>query len=157
MWPRRDLLLAAATAATALHVLDDATLHREPGTTIADHVTGAGATLAVLAVAAVVFPRLRAGAQATLALLLGLFAVTLGGLHVAEIALQGRVAGGDVTGLLALAAGILRARDRRSSRSGRAGDGTAAARGATDGARFAPSPRSSSAFSSSFPCSWPSR
>ena len=106
MWPRRDLLLTAATAATALHVLDDATLHREPGTTIADHVTGAGATLAVLAVAAVVFPRLRAGAQATLALLLGLLAVTLGGLHVAEMALHGRVAGGDVTGLLALAAGI---------------------------------------------------
>ena len=106
MWPRRDLLLTAATAATALHVLDDATLHREPGTTIADHVTGAGATLAVLAVAAVVFTRLRAGAKATLALLLGLFAVTLGGLHVAEIALQGRVAGGDMTGLLAIAAGI---------------------------------------------------
>lgn len=131
MWPRRDLLLAAATAATALHVLDDATLHREPGTTIADHVTGAGATLVVLAVAAIVFPRLRAGAQATFALLLGLFALTLGAVHVAEIALQGRVSGGDVTGLLALAAGacalavgalaLWRSRSREGSRARRYG------------------------------------
>ena len=42
MSPRKTVFLAA-TAATALHVLDDATLHREPGTTIADHLTGAGA------------------------------------------------------------------------------------------------------------------
>jgi hypothetical protein len=48
----------------SLHVLDDATLHREPGTTTADHLTGAGALAAVLAVAANVFPRLRAGALA---------------------------------------------------------------------------------------------
>ena len=61
MSPLETRLLAASLAATALHVADDATLHREPGTTVADHVTGAGATLAVLAVAAIVFPRLRAG------------------------------------------------------------------------------------------------
>jgi hypothetical protein len=43
MSPRKTVFLAA-TAATALHVLDDATtLHREPGTTIADHLIGAGA------------------------------------------------------------------------------------------------------------------
>jgi hypothetical protein len=64
MSPRDTRFLTAALAATALHVLDDATLHREPGTTIADHLTGAGALLVVLAVAAFVFPRLRAGAQA---------------------------------------------------------------------------------------------
>ena len=56
--------------ATALHVFDEATLHREPGTTIADHLTGAGAMLTVLAVAAIVFPRLRAGRRATFALFL---------------------------------------------------------------------------------------
>ncbi len=64
MSPRETRLLAAAAAAPALHVADDATLHREPGTTVVDHVTGAGAILAVLAVAAIVFPRLRAGAHA---------------------------------------------------------------------------------------------
>jgi hypothetical protein len=53
--------LAAHTAAPDLHVPDDAILHREPGTTAADHLTGAGAPLAVLAVAATVLPRLRAG------------------------------------------------------------------------------------------------
>ncbi len=61
MSPREANFLAAALAATALHVIDEASLHREPGTTIADHLTGAGATLTVLAVAAIVFPRLRAG------------------------------------------------------------------------------------------------
>jgi hypothetical protein len=63
MSQRENRFLAVALAATVLHVVDDATLHREPGTTVADHVTGAGATLAVLAVAATVFPRLRAGFQ----------------------------------------------------------------------------------------------
>jgi hypothetical protein len=58
----REPSFLAAPAANALHVLDDATLHREPGTAIADHLTGAGALRAVLAVAATAIPRLRAGA-----------------------------------------------------------------------------------------------
>ncbi|HEU5265018.1 MAG TPA: CocE/NonD family hydrolase [Gaiellaceae bacterium] len=86
MSPRETRVLAAATALTALHVLDDATLHREPGTTVSDYLIGAGALLAVLAVSAAVFPRLRAGAQALLALLLGALAATLGALHLAEVA-----------------------------------------------------------------------
>ena len=43
-------------SSTALHVFDDATPNREPRTTSTDHLTGAGALLAVLAVAALVFP-----------------------------------------------------------------------------------------------------
>jgi fermentation-respiration switch protein FrsA (DUF1100 family) len=105
--PREQKLLAAAAAATALHVLDDATLHREPGTTVADHLIGAGALLAVLAVAAAVFPRLRAAPQGVLALLLGLLATTYGGLALAEVVLQERLSVGDVTGLLCLPAGLL--------------------------------------------------
>ncbi len=107
MSPREARLLAVAAATTALHVLDDATLHREPGTTVADHLIGAGAILAVLAVAAAVFPRLRAGSQAILALLLGALATTYGALALAEVALQGHVSAGDVTGLLCLPAGVL--------------------------------------------------
>jgi fermentation-respiration switch protein FrsA (DUF1100 family) len=107
MSPHEDTLLAAVAAATALHVLDDATLHREPGTTVADHLIGAGALLAVLAVAAAVFPRLRAGAQAVLALLLGALAATFGGLALAQVLLQGHVSTGDLTGLLCLPFGVL--------------------------------------------------
>lgn len=44
-----------------LHVPDDTTGDREPGLTVADSVTGAGALAAVLAVAAIGTPRLRAG------------------------------------------------------------------------------------------------
>ncbi len=47
--------------ATNLHVPADTTHQREPGTTVADHMTGAGALAAVLAVAAIGVPRLRAG------------------------------------------------------------------------------------------------
>lgn len=107
MLPRDTHFLAAATAATALHVIDDATLHREPGTTPAEHLTGAGATLAVLAVAAIVFPRLRAGTQAVLALLLGALAATAGGLALAEALLLGHLSTADATGLLCLPAGVL--------------------------------------------------
>ena len=45
----------------SLHVTDAATLQHEPGTTVADHMTRTGAFGAVLAVAAIGVPRLRAG------------------------------------------------------------------------------------------------
>jgi hypothetical protein len=60
----REIRIFAASAATALHV-PDAILHREPGTTIREHLTGAGAPSAVLAVAAIVDPRLRAGSPSS--------------------------------------------------------------------------------------------
>ena len=47
--------------AANLHVPADTTDQREPGTTVADHMTGTGALAAVLAVAAIGVPRLRAG------------------------------------------------------------------------------------------------
>jgi hypothetical protein len=55
-----SLLDGHVFAPPRLHVTDDAIPHREPGTTDADHVTGAGLTTAVLAVAAIGAPRLRA-------------------------------------------------------------------------------------------------
>ena len=45
----------------SLHVTDAATLQHEPGATVADHMTRTGALGAVLAVAAIGVPRLRAG------------------------------------------------------------------------------------------------
>jgi uncharacterized protein len=107
MSPRETHLLAAAAALTALHVLDDATLHREPGTTVSDYLIGAGALLAVLAGSAAVFPRLRAGAQAILALLLGGLATTLGALHLVEV-VNGIGTGWDaVSAAVTLVAGLI--------------------------------------------------
>jgi hypothetical protein len=106
MSPRDPIILAAASAATALHVLDDAILHREPGTTVAGSVTGAGAILAVLAVAAAVFPRLRAGTQALFALLLGALATALGTAATAELVAGDRIWGSHPTGPAALAGGL---------------------------------------------------
>jgi uncharacterized membrane protein HdeD (DUF308 family) len=129
MSPRETHILAAAAGFTALHVLDDATLHREPGTTIADYLTGAGFLLAVLAVSALVFPRLRAGAQAVLALLLGALATTLGALHLVEVSSGTATTWGAFSGILTLAAGLAavgvgartlwRTRRRGGSRAGR--------------------------------------
>ena len=48
-------------ALKSLHVTKAATLQREPGTTVADHMTSTGTFTAVLAVAAIGVPRLRAG------------------------------------------------------------------------------------------------
>jgi dienelactone hydrolase len=99
-------VLAVAAAITALHVLDDATLHREPGTGVADHVAGAGALLVVIVASAAVFTRVRTGARAALALLLGALATTLGTLHLVEAANGAGSAWDVVTGIVTLAAGI---------------------------------------------------
>ena len=50
-----------SNAPQSLHVTDAATLQHEPGATVADHMTRTGALSAVLAVAAIGVPRLRAG------------------------------------------------------------------------------------------------
>jgi hypothetical protein len=80
-----------------LHVSDDANPHREPGTTAAGFLTGAGT--AVLAVAAAVLPRLRAGTRAVLVLLIGLLAAGLGAAGLAaELADGGRLWAADLYG-----------------------------------------------------------
>jgi hypothetical protein len=89
---------------THLHVSDDANPHREPGTTAAGFLTGAGT--AVLAVAAAVLPRLRAGTRAVLVLLTGLVAAGLGAASLAaELSDGGRLWGADLYGGLLVGAG----------------------------------------------------
>jgi hypothetical protein len=89
---------------TDLRVPDDANPHREPGTTAAGFLTGAGT--AVLAVAAAVLPRLRAGTRTLLVLLTGLFAAGLGAASLAvELSDGGRLWGADLYGGLLVGAG----------------------------------------------------
>src|SRR3954463_13713783 len=59
--------------AIALHVVDDSFVQPQPGTSAADHLVSGLVPLAVLALAAVAYPRLRAGWRAVMALVLGLF------------------------------------------------------------------------------------
>ncbi len=106
MSPRETRAVALATAVAALHVLDDATLHREPGTSVRDQVAGAVVLLAVLAAGAVVFTWVRAGAQAALALLVAGLGITLGALHLVEAANGVSVGWNAVSGAVTLAAGL---------------------------------------------------
>lgn len=106
MRDRFSAIYAAAAAVTAVHVAADATLAREPGTSVADHALPAGLTILGLAAAAITFPRLRDGARATVALLTGLLAATYGALTFAE-AFTSHLHRSAVTGLPTLAAGLV--------------------------------------------------
>ena len=75
VWARiasERVLAIGALALVALHVVDDSFLQPEPGTSAADHLVSGLVPLALLAGAAVVYGRARAGVRATLALLVRL-------------------------------------------------------------------------------------
>src|SRR4051812_15073001 len=95
----------AAVGVIALHVADDNLLQPQPGTSAGDHLIPALLPLAVLAIAAWAFPRLRAGAQGALALVLAPLGVIAGGEAMAYSARVGP-SGDDFTGLLAVPAGV---------------------------------------------------
>ena len=70
---RERALVLPAIGLIALHVVDDSFVQPQPGTSAADHLVSGLVPLAVLALAAVAYPRLRAGWCAVMALVLGLF------------------------------------------------------------------------------------
>jgi uncharacterized protein len=104
---RQNTLFLLGTGAVAVHLLDDAFLQPEPGTAAGDHLISGLVPLGVLIVLAVAYPRARAGARATIALVLGLFGLVTcaveGGYHI----VRGGLSGDDYTGLLALLGGLL--------------------------------------------------
>ena len=67
-----------AIAAAALHVADDNFLQPQPGPSAGDHLASGLIPLAILAAVALLYPRLRAGARAGLAMTLGAIAITFG-------------------------------------------------------------------------------
>jgi uncharacterized protein len=96
----------AAVALVALHASVDSFLAPEPGTRAGDHVLRGVASLAVLALAAVAYPRLRPGGRAALAATLGALALEGAALAIADARAVG-VRGEDWTGFLLLPVGVL--------------------------------------------------
>jgi uncharacterized protein len=101
-----EKLFLGALALIALHVLDDNFLQPEPGTSAGDHLVSGLVPLVLLALAAAWYPRLRAGARGSVAVLLGVFGIATGieGWHYS---LEVGPSGDDFTGLLALPAGVV--------------------------------------------------
>src|SRR6187200_1349087 len=93
-------------ALVALHVADDSFVQPRPGTDARDHLVGGVVSLVVLTVAFVVYPRLRPGARAVLALSLGLVATAGAAAESGFHALESGPSGDDFTGLAMLAAGV---------------------------------------------------
>jgi hypothetical protein len=99
-------LFRIAMAVVAIAVVDDAFVHREPGTSAGDHLLGAAVPVAVALGLVLAYPHLRAGLRGFAALTSGALAVTAGVADgVAHVVVDG-VAGDDVTSVLAAAAGV---------------------------------------------------
>src|SRR3954452_576084 len=93
-------------AVVSLHVLDDNFLQPNPGTSAGDHLVSGLLPLGLLVLAGLVYPRLRAGARATIALLAGFFGV-LAGTEAIHYTRSVGASGDDYTGLLSIPAGFL--------------------------------------------------
>jgi uncharacterized protein len=94
-----------ATALVALHVADDSFLQPQPGTSAGDHLVSGLVPLAGLALAATIYPRLRGGPRAAIALAVGFFGIAVG-IEAAHYTTKVGPSGDDFTGLLSIPAGI---------------------------------------------------
>jgi dienelactone hydrolase len=103
--PKEQFLFLLGAGAVALHVADDNFLQPEPGTSAGDHLASALVPLALIAVAAALCGRVRAGNRAALALALGVFGIACG-VEAAYYTVNGGPSGDDFTGWLSLAAGL---------------------------------------------------
>ena len=93
------LLFSGAAAVVALHALVDAFVAPEPGTGPRDHLLRGLASLVLLALAALAYPRLPAGGRAALAAVLGVLSLEGAGLAIADARAVG-ARGEDWTGFL---------------------------------------------------------
>src|SRR5687767_65732 len=75
---RERTLFLIGIGVIAIHVIDDSFVQPQPGTSAGDHLVSGLVPLAVLGLAAAVYPRVRGGARAAIALLLGVFGVVAG-------------------------------------------------------------------------------
>jgi hypothetical protein len=100
------LVALGAFGLIAVHLVDDSFLQPEPGTSIADHLVSGLVPLAVVAAAAFVYPRLRPGLRAALAVVIGIFGIVTGAVEPAFYGPKEGLSGDDFSGLLAAAAGL---------------------------------------------------
>jgi hypothetical protein len=101
---RRIFLVAVGVI--ALHVVDDSFLQPQPGTSADDHLVSGLVPLAVLGLAAAVYPRLRGGARAAIALLVGVFGI-VAGIEAVHYTTKVGPSGDDFTGFLCIPAGVV--------------------------------------------------
>jgi len=99
------VLFSGAIALVAVHAAVDSFIVPEPGTGADDHLLRGLATLAVLALAAAAYPRLRAGGRAALSAFFCLLALEGAGLAIADARAVG-ARGEDWTGFLLLPLGL---------------------------------------------------
>ena len=115
-WPRLAVAIGGATrldvflfsgaaAVVALHALVDAFVAPEPGTGPRDHLLRGFASLVLLALAALAYPRLSAGGRAALAAVLGVLSLEGAGLAIADARAVG-ARGEDWTGFLLAPIGV---------------------------------------------------
>jgi dienelactone hydrolase len=88
-------------------VLDDNFFQPEPGTSAGDHLVSGLVPLAVLVGLAWIYPRVRAGARASIALSLGIFGIAVGASEALYYTIKVGASRDDYTGFLALAAGVV--------------------------------------------------
>jgi hypothetical protein len=102
---RERALVLAAFALIGLHVIDDSFVQPQPGTSAGDHLVSGLVPLGVLGLAAVAYTRVRGGARAAIALLVGVFGI-VAGIEAAHYTTQVGPSGDDFTGLLSIPAGV---------------------------------------------------
>jgi hypothetical protein len=105
-WTTETPVFAGATVLGLVHALDDAFLDRQPGVDLGQHALAAAITLVLGVGAIVVFPRVRPGLRAAVALMFGIFAIVNGALHVIHMTGAGAAAS-DFTGVLAVIGGAV--------------------------------------------------
>jgi len=96
----------AAIAVIVVALADDAFVHPEPGTSAGDHLAGALVPVAIAVAVAVAYPWLRPGLRAVVAIVCGLLALTAGVVDGFRNVAVDRLAGDDVTAMLAGVAGV---------------------------------------------------
>jgi uncharacterized protein len=100
------LVFSVSTVLVLVHALDDAFVHRGPGLGLGQHALAALISIAACVAGVLLFPSLRPGLRAALALAFGGLACVNGALHLIHVVEHG-AAGSDVTGVLAVGAGAV--------------------------------------------------
>jgi uncharacterized protein len=99
-------VLRLGVGVVALHVVDDSFIQPQPGTSVGDHLVSGLVPVAILVAAALLVPRLRPGARAAVAAVVGVFGA-VAGIEAVYYAHAGRLSGDDYTGFAAALAGLV--------------------------------------------------